>query len=45
MLDETNKPVKSIKDVKIDQKIKTILNDGVMVSKVISKEKNNTSKA
>lgn len=41
MLDETNKPVKSIKEVKIDQRIKTILSDGTLVSKVIAKEKNN----
>lgn len=40
MQDENGKVVKSTKDVAINQKIKTVLSDGVITSTVVGKEKN-----
>lgn len=41
MEDEKGEVVKSVKDIKVDQTIKTVLKDGTVTSKVIKKENNN----
>lgn len=41
MINEKGAVIKSVTDVKVDQKVKTKLKDGIMTSIVVEKEKNN----